>query len=88
MDVEAIVWFGFRILSCRSTAKGAPLAPFRCLSGFEKVLKKNNNQTTLGPIGGMETPQTPFFRLYFSPLSAPLSPWAFYFPLGARLGVA
>ena len=66
MDVEAIVWFGFRILSCRSTAKGAPLASFRSLSGFEKIQnKKKYPQTTLGPIGGMETPQTPFFRLYF-----------------------
>ena len=40
-DVEAIVWFGFRVLGCRSTAKGAPWASFRSLSGFEKILKKN-----------------------------------------------
>jgi hypothetical protein len=31
--VEAIVWFGFRVLGCRSTAKGAPWASFRSLSG-------------------------------------------------------
>jgi hypothetical protein len=27
--VEAVVWFGFRVLGCRSTAKGAPWASFR-----------------------------------------------------------
>ena len=42
-DVEAIVWFGFRVLGCRSTAKGAPWASFRSLSGFgEKKLRKKN----------------------------------------------
>jgi hypothetical protein len=84
MDVEAIVWFGFRILSCRSTAKGAPLASFRSLSGFKKILKKKTkkNQTTLGPIGGMETPQTPFFRLYFFAPLCSLVPLGVLFSAG------
>jgi hypothetical protein len=39
--MEAIVWFGFRVLGCRSTAKGAPWASFRSPSGFggEKINK-------------------------------------------------
>jgi len=60
-DVEAIVWFGFRVLGCRSTAKGAPWAQW--------ALKK----TTLGPIGGMgwglRKPLS--FGCVFWPLSAP-----------------
>jgi hypothetical protein len=40
MRSEAIVWFGFRVLGigCRSTAKGAPWASFRRLSGIEKKI--------------------------------------------------
>jgi hypothetical protein len=38
--------------------------------------RKENPKTTLGPIGGMETPQTPFFRLYF------FAPLCSFVPLG------
>jgi hypothetical protein len=86
MDVEAIVWFGFHILSCRSTAKGAPWASFRSLGGLGGAGGGGGDpKTTLGPIGGIETPQTPFFRLYFfCPSLLPCPPGRFIdFPLGA-----
>jgi hypothetical protein len=88
--VEAIVWFGFRVLGCRSTAKGAaPWASFRSLGGFEEE-KNIYPKTTLWPIGGIKTPRAPLFRLFFFAPLAPFRPWAFYFWLGAlvlQLGV-
>jgi hypothetical protein len=39
-DAKAIVWFGFRVSGCRSTAKGAPWASFRSLGGFGKKQQK------------------------------------------------
>jgi hypothetical protein len=69
--MEAIVWFEFRVLGCRSTAKGAPWASFR---GFGRKKEEENPNHTRGGIGGMKTPQTPF-----------LVPLAFYLPLGFLL---
>jgi hypothetical protein len=69
--MEAIAWFGFRVLGCRSTAKGAPWASFRSLGGFDFVF------------GGIRTPQTPFFRLYFfAPLCSLGPPGRFIFGWG------
>jgi hypothetical protein len=85
MDVEAIVWFGFRILSCRSTAKGAPWASFRSLGGFGGGKKKKVPKPHWGPLGVWKLRKPLSFGCIFSPLSAPLSPWAFYFPLGGLL---
>jgi hypothetical protein len=50
-----------------------------CVVGQKKNKKP---QTTLGPIGGMETPQTPFFRLYFFAPLCSLDPLGVLFSAG------
>ena len=64
-DVEAIVWFGFRVLGCRSTAKGAPWASFRSLSGFEKILKKKKSPNHTGAHWGYGNSANPFLSAVF-----------------------
>ena len=82
-DVEAIVWFGFRVLGCRSTAKGAPWASFRSLSGFgeKKLGKKNENHT--GAHWGYGNSANPFLSAaFFGPSLLPRSPGRFIFRWG------
>jgi hypothetical protein len=47
--------------------------------------KKKKPKPHWGPLGVWELRKPLSFGCIFSPLSAPLTPWAFYFPLGALL---
>jgi hypothetical protein len=84
--VEAIVWFGFRVLGCRSTAKGAPWASFRSLGGLGEIvnLKKNPKQHggLLG-VPGYKNSANPFVSaVFFCPSLLPSPPGRFIFGWG------